>query len=145
MRRSLVALAVVFVVGLAGCGGDDDSEESSSTPTTATASARGGRFCELLRSYSDRFARTRSVSEPGQLRDLLRDARSDIKEAREVAPPDVKADAENVARVFDEYVTALEKVDYNASRVPVDVAQRLAAPEFVSGGQRIEVYARTNC
>ena len=145
MRRSLVALAVVFVVGLAGCGGDDDSEESSSTPTTATASARGGRFCELLRSYSDRFARTRSVSEPGQLRDLLQDARSDIKEAREVAPLEIKADAENVARVFDEYVTALEKVDYMVTRVPIEVAQRVSSPEFLAGAQRIEAYARANC
>lgn len=148
MRRSLVALALVCVMGLAACGGDDDEESASTTaaaPTATTVAGRGGRFCELLRSYNDRFNRTRNVRDPGELRDLLRDARSDANEAQAVAPLEIKADAEIVARVVDDYVEALEKVDFNVGRVPVEVAQRVGSAEFLGAAQRIQVYMGTYC
>ncbi len=148
MRRSLVAVALVCVVALVGCGDDDDESASSGVTTATTAAAtpgRGGRFCELLRSYNDKYNRTRNVTEPEQLRDLLRTARTDVKEAQEVAPPEVKADSELVARVIDEYVKELEKVDFQTSRIPADTLQRLLSPDFLAAAQRIEAYGRANC
>ena len=149
MRRSLVALALSLMcaASLAACGGDDDEESTSTTaaPATTTVVARGGRFCELLRSYNDRFNRTRNVKDPGELRDLLRDARSDAEEAQAVAPPEIKRDSEIVAQVVDEYVEALEKVDFNVGRVPVEVAQRVASSEFLGAAARIQAYMGTNC
>ncbi len=148
MRRSLVALALVCVVGLAGCGDDDDEAASPTETTAVTAPAtpgRGGRFCELLRSYNDKYNRTRNVTEPEQLRDLLRTARTDVNEAQEVAPPEIKGDSEIVARVIDEYVQELEKVDFQTSRIPASMVQRLLSPDFLAAAQRIEAYGRANC
>ncbi len=150
MRRSLVALALVCVVGLAGCGGDGDDEEAAPTPETTAAAApavpgREGRFCQLLRSYEDQYNRTRNVTEPEQLRELLRNIRSDLNEAQDVAPLEVKSDVELVAQVLDEYVDELEKVDFQTRRVPAEVVQRLLSPDFLSAAQRVQVYARTNC
>ncbi len=148
MRRSLVALALACVVGLVGCGGDDEESATTDTTTGTTAPAtpgRGGRFCELLRSYSDKYNRTRNVSNPEELRDLLRTARTDVKEAQEVAPPDVKADSEIVANVIDQYVEELEKVDFQTNRIPAFMVQRLLSPDFLTAAQRIQEYGRTNC
>lgn len=149
MRRSLVAVALVCVVGLVGCGGDDEEEAATTETTTATTApatpGRGGRFCELLRSYNDKYNRTRNVTEPEQLRDLLRTARTDVREAQEVAPPEIKADAEIVARIIDEYVRELEKVDFRTNRIPAEMVQRLLSPEFLGAAQRIEAYGRANC
>jgi hypothetical protein len=149
MRRSLVAVALVCVVGLVGCG-DDDEDEAATTATTTAATAaptpgRGGRFCELLRSYNDKYNRTRNVTDAEQLRDLLRTARTDVKEAQEVAPLEIKPDAELVARVIDEYVQELEKVDFETRRIPVEMVQRLLSPEFLGAAQRVEAYGRANC
>ncbi len=150
MRRSLVALALACVVALVGCGGDDDDDEAApAAETTATTAppvpGKEGRFCELLRSYNERYNRTRNVTEPQQLRELLRTARADVREAQEVAPPEVKADAEIVARVLTEYVDALEAVDYQTNRIPPDVIQRLLSPDFLAAAQRMEAYGRANC
>lgn len=149
MRRSLLALALACVVGLVGCGGDDDEESATTDTTTAATSpatpGRGGRFCELLLSYNDKYNRTRNVSDPDQLRDLLRNARTDVKEAQEVSPPEVKADSEIVAKVIDEYVEELEKVDFQTSRIPATMVQRLLSPDFLTAAQRIQEYGRTNC
>jgi hypothetical protein len=148
MRRSLVALALVCVVGLVGCGDDDEESATTDTTTASTAPAtpgRGGRFCELLLSYTDKYNRTRNVSDPEQLRDLLRTARTDVKEAQDVAPPDVKVESEIVAKVIDEYVEELEKVDFQTSRIPVATVQRLLSSDFLTAAQRIQEYGRTNC
>ncbi|HEX2275242.1 MAG TPA: hypothetical protein VHG90_15345 [Acidimicrobiales bacterium] len=151
MRRSLVAVALVCVAGLVGCGDDDEETASTATttPTPATTApatpGKGGRFCELLRSYNDQYNRTRNVTEPGQLRDLLRNIRSDLREAQEVAPPEIKGDVDLVARVMQEYVDELERVDFQTSRIPPQMVQRLLSPEFLSAAQRIEAYGRANC
>jgi hypothetical protein len=150
MRRSLVAVALVCVVGLVGCGGDDGDEEAATTATTTASTApatpgKGGRFCELLRSYNDKYNQTRSVTEASQLRDLLRTARTDVKEAQEVAPPEIKADSEIVAKVIDEYVEELEKVDFQTNRIPAEMVQRLLSPDFLAAAQRVEAYGRANC
>ncbi len=153
MRRSLVALALVCVVGLVGCGGDDDGEEATPTTETVETTAvtappipgREGRFCELLRSYNDRYNRTRNVTEPEQLRELVRTARSDVREAQEVAPPEIKGDTEIVAQVMTEYVDELEKVDFETSRIPPHMVQRLLSPEFLAAAQRMEAYGRSTC
>ncbi len=149
MRRSLVALALVCAVGLVGCGGDDDEEAAPTTETTATTAppvpGEAGRFCELLRAYNDKYNRTRNVTEPEQLSELLRDARRDVRETQEVAPPEIKGDAEIVARVLTEYVDELEKVDYQTSRVPPEMVQRLLSPDFLAAAQRLEAYGRATC
>ena len=151
MRRSLVTLALVCVVGLVGCGGDGDDEVAPTPETTTTAAAapavpgREGRFCQLLRSYEDQYNRTRNVTEPEQLRELLRNIRSDLDEAQDVAPLEVKADVELVAQVLGEYVDELEKVDFQTRRIPAEVVQRLLSPDFLSAAQRVQVYGRANC
>ncbi len=152
MRRSLVALALVCLVGVVGCGGGDE-EEATPTPETVETTAvtappvpgREGRFCELLRSYNDKYNRTRNVTEPDQLRELLRTAKSDVREAQEVAPPEIKGDTEIVAQVFTEYVDELEKVDFETSRIPAHMVQRLVSPEFLAAAQRLEAYGRATC
>ncbi len=149
MRRSLVAVALVCVVGLVGCGDGDEEEAGTTATTTATTApatpGRGGRFCELLRSYNDKYNRTRNVTEPEQLRDLLRSLPDDLKEAQEVAPLEVRGDVEIVAKVIDEYVRELEKVDFRTNRIPAEMVQRLLSPEFLGAAQRIEAYGRANC
>ena len=151
MRRSVVVLALVIVcaVGVSACGDDDDGGESSQSSSTTAASTQstgqGGRFCELFRSYNDQFSRTSTIRDSGELRDLLRSARSDVEEAKDLAPPEIKADTEVVYRVIDDYVGALEDVDFNASRIPVDLAQRLASPDFLNAAQRTQAYVATNC
>ena len=153
MRRSLGAVALACVVGLVGCGGDGDDDEVASPPETTTTTVATappvpgaeGRFCQLLRSYNDKYNRTRNVTEPEQLRDLMRTARADVNEAQEVAPPEIKADSEIVARVIDEYVQELEKADFQTNRIPPEMVQRLLSPDFLGAAQRIEAYGRANC
>ncbi|HEX2042637.1 MAG TPA: hypothetical protein VHF24_08360 [Acidimicrobiales bacterium] len=149
MRRSLLAVALVCVVGLVGCG-DDDEEEAATTETTTATTApatpgRGGRFCELLRSYEDKYNRTRNVSEPEQLRDLVRSLPDDLEEAQEVAPLEVRGDVELVAQVIDEYVRELEKVDFQTNRIPAGMVQRLLSSDFLAAAQRLQAYGRANC
>jgi hypothetical protein len=149
MRRSLVVIAVVLLASVSGCG--DDNERGATSRGTATTAAdtqttaAGGRYCEALRSYFDQFERSRQITDPEELRDLLGDAHSALDEAKNIAPPEVKADTEVLARVINEYVEALEDVDYNASRIRADVVQSLLSPDFLSAAQRVSTYTTTNC
>jgi hypothetical protein len=156
-----VALALVAVA--AGCGGGGSSTKAapraSTTATTATtvvptsafsfSGADSARFCEFTRTYYDRFAKLlvglTGRADKGELRRVVEELTGATREAVAVAPAEIKADMQTVADAATEVVAALDRADFDSSKVPPDVAARLQAPEVKVARDRVDAYVRKVC
>ena len=153
MRRLVVSVGLVAALGLTACGGggsDDDAAPASSTappPTTAAVGndQAGTPFCQLLRTYTERFAALLpSVNDPVKLRAATTDAESAIRQAQATAPAEIRADVTVVATTAREALTALQRNNFDVSRSP-DAVTKLQEPSFQTAFGNLNRYARAHC
>lgn len=161
-RRGLVAGAVVLVV-LAGCsggGGGKSGAPSTSGPggTAAngpTTTARpvdtsftgqgSAEFCTLARTYNDRFTKVSANPSAAELRTLAREGQTAISQAAAAAPPEIRPDVAVISAAFTALLAELEKVNFEAAKLPVSALSLLQAPEFARSTTRFQAYTRTVC
>lgn len=152
MRRLVVSMGLVAVLGLAGCGGGGDDEEAAPTttaPTTTTAAVgndqAGTPFCQLARTYAEKYASILTVAnDPAKLRAATTDAESAIRQAQATAPAEVKADVARVATTASEVLAALQRNNFDLSRTP-DAITRLQEPSFTTALSNLNRYGRAHC
>ena len=160
MRRTLAACGLALLV-LAGCsGGDDDT--ATPAPST-TAAAAGGpttslrtvdtnftgqgstEFCNLARTYTERSSQLGPNATPAQLRTVAREGQTAINQALGAAPAEIKKDVEVISTGFGGLLTELEKVNFEAARLPPAALNALTAPEFAQSSTRFQAYLRNVC
>jgi hypothetical protein len=158
--KKLAAGALALVI-LTGCSGGDDDDAA---PTTAPAAGASGgssttvrpvdtsftgqnsaQFCALAKTYNERFTGVGSNPTPAQLRTLAREGQTAINQAVTAAPGEIKRDVEVIATTFGGLISELEKVNYEAARMPPAAFNSLSAPDFTASTTRFQAYIRTVC
>ena len=153
MRRVLVSVGLVAVLGLAGCGGGGDDDEAA-PPTTAppppTTAAFGNDqagtpFCQLARTYTEKYSSILTVAnDPPKLQAATTDAESAIRQAQATAPAEIKADVTTVASTASQILTALRRNNFDLSRTP-EAVTRLQDPSFQTALSNVNRYGRAHC
>jgi hypothetical protein len=152
MRRLLVSVGLVAVLGLAGCGGGGDDEEAApptTVPPPATAPAgndqAGTPFCQLAKTYTEKYASLLTVAnDPTRLRAATTDAESAIRQAQSTAPAEIKADVTTVAGTASQVLSALQRNNFDLSRTP-EALTRLQEPSFQTALSNVNRYGRAHC
>ena len=169
MRIQLSRLgAVLLALSLVACSGGSDSGDgrtaaAASDTTGADDGAAGGAgrdapttvdttftgqgsadFCQKYRTYAEGFNRLGEGSTPA-LRALYANAAQAAKEAVDVAPDEIRADARVVADIFSSLVTALEGVNYDFTRLPQEFVAKFMSTELETASTRLEAYGRNVC
>ena len=146
---------------LVGCSGGDDDEAAPTTsapagtasgPTTTVrpvdtsfTGQNSAQFCGLARTYNERFRSVGPNATPAQLRANAREGQNAISEAVNAAPAEIKRDVEVLNRTFSALLSELEKVNFEAARLPPAALTGLQAPEFQASTVRFEAYIRNVC
>lgn len=160
-RRTLAACGVALLV-LAGCRGDGDGDAAPTTsapPGTAaggpTTTARpvdssftgqnSAQFCALARTYNERFTKVGTNPSAAELRTVAREGQTAITQAVSTAPAEIKADVQVLATTFGGLLSELEKVDFEAARLPPAAFTELSSLEFQTATTRFQAYIRTVC
>jgi len=149
VRPTLVA-TIALATALAGCGGGSGSAKPVAAPTTvgpqAPSGPDSGKFCSLIRDYSDRLGNlSQATTSPAQVRQLAQDIRAAIQAALPVAPPDIKSDATVIAAAADDYLATLKDAGYDLAKVPPDAVQRFRGPDVAPSATRLQVYSQSVC
>jgi len=155
--RRILAIGLLATAVLAGCSSSDKGETAapsttSGAPTTTIrpvdtsfTGQNSAQFCTLAKTYNDKFANVGTASSPAQLRTLVQDGRTAVNAARDAAPPEIKADAQALANAFNMLFVELEKVNFDATKVPLAAFSALQAPEFQSATVRFQAYLKNVC
>lgn len=150
MRRLVVRLGLVAVLGLTGCGGGDDDDAApapTSAPTTTAAVGNdqaGTPFCGLARTYTEKFSTLLTVAnDPVRLRAASTDAEAAIRQAQATAPPEVKPDVTVVATTAGQVLAGLQKNNFDLSRT--SEVTKLQEPAFQTALANLNRYARARC
>ena len=153
MRRLAVAIGLVAVLVLAGCGGDSDDDAAPATtapPTTAAQVAVGNDqagtpFCQLARTYSEKYSTIlAAASDPVRLRAVTTDAESAIRQAQATAPAEIRSDVRTVAKTAGEALSMLQKNNFDLAG-STDVLAKLTDPKFQASLANVNRYARAHC
>ena len=155
----LTACAMALIV-MSGCSGGDDDDSASNTtspppaagPTTTVLSTNtsftgqnSAQFCNLARTYNERFSKVSANPTPAELRTVTREGQTAITQAVNAAPAEIKRDVEVIAAAFNGLLAELEKVNFEAARLPSTAFGSLSAPEFTQATTRFNSYVRTVC
>jgi hypothetical protein len=157
--RKMVAACGLALLVMAGCSGGDGGDSASDTtappaagPTTTVrpvetsfTGQNSTQFCTLARTYTERFGGVSANPTAAQLRTLTREGQTAITQAVNAAPAEIKTDVEVISRGFNTLVTELEKVNFEAARLPPAAFGALSAPEFIQATTRFQSYVRTVC
>ena len=141
---------------MAGCSGGGDDKASPTTVATTVSSTsvpvptsftgqNSTEFCNLARTYNERFTRVGTNPTPAQLRTLSREGQTAITQAVTAAPAEIKGDVQVLATTFGALLTELEKVNFEAPRLPPAALSKLSTPEFQASTTRFQAYTRTVC
>jgi len=145
------------VLALTSCSGGGDDDEASPTtvpaagPTTTVSvptsftGQDSTQFCTLARTYNERFTNVGANPTPAQLRTATREGQTAITQALNAAPAEIKGDVQRLANAFNGFLTELEKVNFEASRLPPTALAQLSTPEFQASTTRFQAYTRTVC
>ncbi len=150
--------SALAVLALAGCsGGDDDKAAPTTTsppagpsttlrPVDTSFTGQGsGQFCNLARTYNDRFTSVAPNATPAQLRTVAREGQTAIRQAQEVAPAEIRSDVQTIATTFGELLADLERANFDTTKLTAATFTRLQAPEFQRSSQRFQAYLRDVC
>lgn len=155
----LAACSVALVV-MAGCSGGDDKDTASNTtsppaasgPTTTALSTNtsftgqnSAQFCNLARTYNERFSKVSANPTPAELRTVTREGQTAITQAVNAAPAEIKKDVEVIAAAFNGLLAEMEKVNFDVTKLPPTAFSSLSAPEFTQATTRFNTYVRTVC
>ncbi len=152
MRRTLATMALLTIL-LAACGGDSDEAEpsrttaGSATPGSVDTNFSGKdseRFCSLARGYRDRLDQL-GTTDPAQLKTLVQEAESSIKDLVPAAPSEIKGDVQVLASGASAFFQQLAKVNYDITKLSPDAISSLQKPEFQASTQRLGAYAEKVC
>ena len=152
MRRLVVSLGLVAVLGLTGCGGGGDDDKAAPAPTTAappTTALLGNDqaatpFCGLARTYTEKFNTLLAVAnDPAKLKAATTDAESAIRQAQSQAPAEIKADVTAVATTAKDVLAGLQKNNFDLSKTPE--VSKLQEPAFQTSLANLNRYARAHC
>lgn len=158
IRRTLAVCGVALAI-LSGCsgGGDDKAAPATSAPeaTAAPTTVRpvdtsftgqnSSQFCTLAKTYNERFTSVSANPTPAQLRTVAKEGQTAINQAVTAAPAEIKKDVEVIASAFGALLTELEKVNYDAAKLPPAALGQLSAPEFASATTRFQAYLKNVC
>ncbi len=151
MRRLVVTIGLVAVLGLAGCGGGGGNEEAAPTTTTPPTTAAVGNdqagtpFCQLARTYAERYSTILTViNDPARLRAATTDAESAIRQAQATAPAEIKGDVTVVATTAGQVLAALQRNNFDLGRTP-EAITRLQDPGFQTAVSNVNRYGRAHC
>lgn len=154
----LAACGVALIV-MAGCSGGDDKDAASNTTTppaggatttvlstnTSFTGQNSAQFCTLAKTYTERSAKVSSTPSAAELRTLTREGQTAISQAAAAAPAEIKRDVEIVAAGFNTLASELDKVNYDAARLPTTAFTSFSSPEFTQASTRFSAYIRTVC
>ena len=151
MRRLVVSLGLVAVLGLTGCGGGDDDDVAPAPATAAPTTTilvgndqAGTPFCGLARTYTEKFSTLLAVAnDPAKLRAATTDAESAIRQAQTQAPAEIRSDVAVVANTAKEVLAALQKNNFDLSKTPE--VSKLQEPGFQASLASMNRYARAHC
>lgn len=152
MRRLVVSLGLVAVLGLTGCGGGGDDDKAAPAPTTAAPPTTallgndqaGTPFCGLARTYTEKFNTLLAVAnDPAKLKAATTDAESAIRQAQSQAPAEIKADVTAVATTAKDVLAGLQKNNFDLSKTPE--VSKLQEPAFQTSLANLTRYARAHC
>lgn len=161
-NRKILLACGIALIALTGCSGDDDdtaapttSAPAGSVNTSPTTTVRpvdtsftgqnSAQFCGLARTYNQRFTSVGANPSPAELRTVAREGQAAIRDAVSAAPAEIKKDVEVIANSFNTFLGELEKVNFEAARVPPAALQSLSAPEFQQSTTRFQAYIRNVC
>ena len=145
---------------MTGCGGGDDEKavDTTAPPSTAAGTAttvrpvdtsftgaNSAQFCGLARTFNERFSKVTTNPTPAELRTVSREGQAAINQALNAAPAEIKKDVEVIATGFGGLLTELEKVNFEAARLPPSALNALTAPEFAQSSTRFQAYLRNVC
>ena len=155
MRRLVVGLGLVAVLGLTGCGGGSDKTAApaatTAPPATTATTAVTGKdqagtpFCQLARTYTEKFAALiPAAADPAKLKAATTDAEAAIRQAQATAPAAIKADVGVVATTASAALTALQKNNFDLSKTP-DALAKLQDPAFQTALANLNRYTQAHC
>lgn len=160
-RTALTAcgLSLLLLAAATGCGGGDDKKEAApptsaqvSGPTTTLApvdtrfTGQGStEFCNLARTYTERFGKVDPKLSGTQLRTLTQEGLTALNQAAGAAPAEIKTDVQVIANVIRGLVAELDRVNYDYSKVSPDSLSKLQAPDFAASTQRFQAYMTNVC
>lgn len=157
----MIAACGVAMIVLGGCSGGDKKDSAANT-TAPPASATGptttalttntsftgqgsAQFCNLAKTYNERFGKVSSTPTAAELRTLTREGQTAITQAVAAAPAEIKKDVEVIATAFNGLTSELEKVNYEATKLPPSALNSLSGPEFTQATTRFNAYVRNVC
>ena len=162
MRRTMMAAAVALVV-LTGCssGGSKQASSGSSTPTTTAAAsgptttirpvntsftgANSAQFCALAKTYNDSSASRNTATTPAQLKAVTQAGQTAINQAVTAAPAEIKPDVQVLSDAFNTLFTALNQVNFDATKLSASSLTALQTPEFQASTVRFQAYLKSVC
>lgn len=153
-----IAAACGLTLALLGACTSDDKKSATpaaagdAVPSTAVrpvdtsfTGQNSAQFCALAKTYSDRSANVSSAPSSAQLRTLSQDARNAITQAADVAPGEIKADAQVVSKAFVGLFTELERANFDPAKVSPAAFSDLQTPELSTATTRFQAYLRNVC
>ena len=140
---------------MAGCSGDDNDSDTASPAAGPTTTVRpvdtsftgqnSEQFCNLARTYNERFGRVSANPSAAELRTLSREGQTAITQAVGSAPAEIKRDVEIIAAAFNGLLAEMEKVNFEVTRLPQTAFSGLSTPEFTQSTLRFQSYTRNVC
>jgi len=157
----MLAAGVLALLIMAGCSGDDDKDRNTAiTAPTATAGGptttvrpvdtsftgqNSAQFCTLAKTYNERFSKVSANPTPAELRTVTREGQTAISQAVSAAPAEIKNDVQVISAAFTTLLGELEKVNFEAAKLPPAALSSLSAPEFAQSTTRFQAYIRNVC
>ena len=161
MRRlSLLVLALVLALVVAGCGGGDSESAATDETTTAETTTEettdttdlsgvlGDEDCLALASVGATIAQ--AFAGAGGTTDENTD---ELAALADKVPDEIKADVQTLAQAFGTYAAKLQDIGIEPGSTPTaDQLQQLQTAiasldqqELTAASNRIEAWAKTNC
>ena len=155
MKRALVILAVLVSGAAAACGSSNSSSSSpggaaagssSSSNASLPLGAGGGNFCDLIKSYTEQFKSIgNQLSDPTKAKAYFQTLIVAVGQLVDAAPDELKSDGRLIQTEFTTLVAALDKVNYDFTKLSADDSKMLSAPEVSAANKHFETYISTAC
>lgn len=158
MRRLVVSIGLVAVVGLTACGGGSDKKTAAATTTPTTVAVvttppttiphgndqASTPFCKTITPYIQNSSNLiASAGDPVKLKAVSTDASTAITSAKETAPAAIKSDVTTVATTFSQVLAGLQKSNFVIGNTPEIV--KLQDPAFQASFSKVSDYATAHC
>lgn len=157
MKRRIFAV-VALAIGLAACGGgtktgSPGTPDETSTPTNSTApqAAKGGD-CDFGKQYQDSskaLTPSPGATDPASIKKQMLEARDALAKSADLAPAAIRDDVKAVSAVYAKMITALEKYDFDYSKIPPSDFQSVFSfatdTSYLDAAKRISKYFAEKC